>query len=159
MDSELKEFLLRQGRLHRMCNENLIALKACSSKKDAIELYKKTIDWALEENYPPLSVLRRSFSNCEEYGLYVDKEFRGEKLMDQQVYVLHHCSGTINVELNIEKKIIPMIYLANDCDITIKRPESSAFSIRVPIYSFGENIIRAKNTDNVEFRIYNFETK
>lgn len=142
-----------------MCNENLIALRACTSMESAIDLYKKTIDWALEENYPSLSVLRRSFSNCEDYGIFVDKHFNGELLMDQQVYVLHHCSGVINVGLNLEKKIIPMIYLANDCDITIKRKVDSAFLIHVPIYSFGDNIVRAENADNVEFRIYDFETK
>ena len=57
MQSSWKEYLLRQARLHSMCTENLEGLRACETKADAVALYKKTIDWALEKNYPPVNFI------------------------------------------------------------------------------------------------------
>ena len=39
-----KEFLLRQARLNSMCLDNMDALRACQTKAEAVNLYKKTID-------------------------------------------------------------------------------------------------------------------
>ena len=141
-----KEYLLRQARLNSMCTENIDALKACETKADAIALYKKTIDWALEKNYPPVNFIRNEFGDCEDLGIFVDKTFYGEVLNEHQCYVFHNCRGHIAVDINIEKKIIPMLYFANGCNISV----SCVSEIRVPLYIFGENNIHADDT----FRIY-----
>lgn len=156
---EWKEILLRQARLHRMCLENRDALaKLCSTKEQAIELYKKTINWALEEEYPPLDILRSEFSNYEKEGLFVDKHFDGELLYDHLCYVFHHCTGTIYVDINYGEKLIPMLYFANDCDITVLR-KSDGYPIRVPIYTFGHNRVNAVSTDSIIFKHYDYEVK
>lgn len=156
------DILRYEARKHRMCAENRLALAADGiTKEQAIELYKKTIDWALEENYPALDVLRREFSDFEHLGIYVDKHFGGDMLL-QQVVVLHHCSGTINVDLDVKNAVIPMIYVANGCDITIKRPADRVFGlpIRVPIYIFGDDSsVKAVDGENVHFLINHFDTK
>lgn len=150
--------LRRQASLHHMCEENRRALACIGSKSDAIELYKKTIDWALEEGYPSIDVLRRHFSDCGEMGVFVDKTFHGELLDDNLVYVFHNCHGTIHVGLNLEKKLIPMLYFANGCDMSILG-DGSESPVRVPLYVFGGNVIDAKNAEDIEFLTFKFDVK
>ena len=156
-----KAYLQRQARLHRMCEDNRAYLSACETKEDAIRLYKQTIDWALEEEYPDLDFIRKEFTQQESQGFYVDKHFDGEVLNEQQVYVFHNCTGTIRVGLNLAKKIIPMCYFANNCDITILgiEHEDCFAPDRVPLYIFGDNKINAENSSSIEVRIYRHKTK
>lgn len=150
-----KEYLLRQARLHSMCTENLEALKACETKADAVALYKKTIDWALEENYPSVNFIRNEFGDCEDLGIFIDKTFYGEILNEHQCYVFHNCKGHITVDINIPLKIIPMLYFANGCDLSISRADTPhTLPIRVPLYIFGENNISAEDNDDVKFKKY-----
>jgi hypothetical protein len=155
-----KDSLLRYAKLNSMCAENIDALKECEAKSDAIQLYKKTIDWALERNYPNLELLRKEFSDCQNDGLYIDHTFNGEILNEHQVYIFHNCKGTIKVGLNTDKEIIPMLYFANGCEIKVEG--INAIRVRpdiVPCYVFGDNRIEAQNDINAIFRIYREEVK
>lgn len=155
-----KAYLQRQARLHSMCEDNRAYLSACETKEDAIRLYKQTIDWALEEDYPSLDFLRQEFSNQESQGLFVDRTFNGEVLNEHQVYVFHNCKGVIRVGLNLAKKIIPMCYFANGCDMTILGVEGErVFPDRVPLYIFGDNKLDAKNSQTMEIRIFKHKVK
>ena len=150
----------RLAREHKMCAENRAYLNACETKEDAIRLYKQTIDWALEEGYPDLDFLRKEFANQQGEGFYIDHHFEGESLTECQVYVFHHCTGTIRVGINLAKKIIPMCYFANNCNMTILGLEGERlFPDRVPLYIFGENSINAENSPTMEVRIYKHATK
>lgn len=159
MDAQWKRQLRREASAHHMCAENRGALELVDSKDDAIALYKKTIDWALEEGYPNLTTLRREFSDCEEYGIFVDKHFHGEILDKQQVYVFHNCTGTIRTGLNVERRIIPMLYFANGCNMTVKGIGRSYSQVRVPLYIFGENHVFGENSEDIECKIYEYEVK
>ena len=155
-----KDTLLRYGKLNSMCAENIDALKQCETKSDAIQLYKKTIDWALERNYPNLDILRLEFSDCQDEGLFIDHTFNGETLNEHQVYIFHKCKGTIKVGLNADKAIIPMLYFANGCEIKVEG--TNAMRVRpdvVPCYVFGDNDIEAQNDINAIFRIYREEVR
>ena len=156
-----KPYLQRLAREHRMCADNRAYLSACETKEDAIRLYKQTIDWALEEEYPDLDFLRKEFADQQSQGIFIDHNFDGEILNEHQVYVFHHCTGTIRVGLNLAKKIIPMCYFANDCDMTILGVETADQFLpdRVPLYIFGKNKINAANSNTMEVRIYQHETK
>ena len=150
-----KPYLQQLACKHRMCADNRAYLNACETKEDAIRLYKQTIDWALEEDYPDLDFLRKEFSNQQSQGFYIDHHFEGDILNEQQVYVFHNCTGTIRVGLNLAKKIIPMCYFANNCDMTILGVEEDKdYPDRVPLYIFGENKIDAKNSNTIEVRIF-----
>ena len=158
MESELKRLLRREASAHHMCEENRNALEEIETKANAVALYKKTIDWALEEGYPSLPELRRFFSDCEDLGIYVDKVFHGETLKDHQVYVFHNCKGQIRTGINVEKSIIPMLYFANHCEMSVK--SSGSFGqVRVPLYVFGENAISAEEAEDITFKFYLFDTK
>lgn len=137
-----------------MCNENLSALRDCPDKPTAINLYKKTIDWALENDYPTLYDIRTFFGDCEEYGIYVDADLSSVTASRLQSYVFHTCYGTLNVEMDYENRIIPMLYFANNCDVEVVCRQHNEPPIRVPIYTTAANSVVAKNTDNVEFKKY-----
>lgn len=161
MSSNWKPYLQRLAREHRMCAENRAYLSACETKSDAIRLYKQTIDWALEEGYPDLDFLRKEFAHQENEGVYVDHHFEGEILNEHRVYVFHNCTGHIRVGLNLAKKIIPMCYFANNCDMAILGIENKDGFMpdRVPLYIFGENNVVANNTSTTEFRVYCHDVK
>lgn len=155
-----KDILLRNGKLNSMCAENIAALKECETKSDAIELYKKTINWALERDYPSLEVLREEFAECHSDGIFVDHTFNGEILNEHQVYVFHNCRGTIKVGLNMDKAIIPMLYFANNCEMTVEGINATRIMPDiVPCYVFGYNDISAHNDINAIFRIHREEVK
>lgn len=150
-----KDSLIRYGKLNSMCAENIDALKDCGTKSEAIQLYKKTIDWALERNYPSLEVLRSEFNCFQDDGLYIDHTFNGETLNEHQVYVFHNCKGIIRVGLNSDKAIIPMLYFANGCEMTVEGINAMRIMPDVvPCYIFGDNHILAENDINAIFRIY-----
>lgn len=142
-----------------MCRENRAALDSLQDKGEAIELYKKTIDWALEENYPNFVTIQRDFSDCGDYGIFVDRDFHGEVLNEQQVYVFHRCTGWIRTGLNVSKRIIPMLYFANGCDMTLKPFGPAGIETRVPLYVFGRNLVKVDASGDVVFKTYKFETR
>ena len=156
MTTNWKPYLERLAREKRMCADNRAYLSACETRSDAIRLYKQTIDWALENDYPSIDFLRNEFAHQESDGFFVDTHFNGEILNEEQVYVFHHCTGTIRVGLNLAKKLIPMCYFANNCDMTILGIDNNEriFPDRVPLYSFGDNNIVATNTLDVNFRLF-----
>ena len=157
MSIEWKKRLRREASAYGMCRENRDALESLDTKEEAIALYKKTIDWALEKGYPRFSTIQRDFCDCERYGIFVNKVFHGELLDDQQVYVFHHCSGRVRTGLNVGKKIIPMMYFANGCDITISGAGPAGLAVRVPLYVFGQNSVFAQSSEDVVFTTYKFD--
>lgn len=159
MDTQWKRQLRREASAHHMCAENRFALESADDKAAAIALYKKTIDWALEEGYPSLDTLRRDFSDCSVYGIFVDHHFNGDVLDAHSVYVFHNCTGTIRTGLNVGRRIIPMLYFANGCDMTVKGIPGSRSGARVPLYVFGDNRISAENSEDVNCVTYKFDAK
>lgn len=159
MDKQWKIQLRREASAHGMCAEYRDLLGSVETKYDAIALYRRCIDWALEEGYPSIETLRHDFKSCEIYGVFVDHEFHGETLDSQKVYVFHNCKGTIRVGLNASLKIIPMLYFANGCDMDIKGIPGSAMQVRVPLYIFGQNRISAEQSEDLVCKTYNLAVK
>lgn len=150
-----KSYLQRLARIKGMCDDNRAYLSACETKADAIRLYKQTVDWALEEHYPDFEFIEKEFSDAEQEGVFVNKQFDGEILNEHQVYVFHKCSGTIRVGINRDKRIIPMLYFANGCKMVVEGIEDSRLlADRVPFYIFGENEVTPINSDKLDARIY-----
>lgn len=149
----------RQASARHMCEENRLALEEASSKEAAVALYLKTIDWALEEGYPRLDTLREYFTDCEPYGVFIDRKFHNELFIDKPVYVFHHCSGTIRVGLNRMKSTIPMVYVANGCNLYVQASDNLGLRTRVPIYNFGDNRVIGEDSENLVCKVYNLEVK
>lgn len=147
------EKLISEGRRHGICTEGM--KRIMSEDKDAmVDYYIRIIDWSLENGYPDLETLRSEFSGFEEKGIYVGKTFSGEVFDKLQTYVFHNCKGTIKVAMGYENAVIPMLYFANGCDIRVECEQKNIPAIKVPVYVFGNNDIRAVDGDNVKFKFY-----
>lgn len=159
MDSNWKRKLRREASAHGMCAEYREELGSVETKHDAIVLYKRCIDWALEEGLPTIETLRHDFNDCEVEGVFVDKEFHGEVLNDSKVYIFHNCKGRVMVGLNREKRIIPMLYFANGCDMEITGMNNCLVPVYVPLYVFGDNRIMAEQSEGLICKTYKFDVK
>ena len=154
-----KRYLTRQAKLSRMCYENQAYLGACETKSDAIRLYKQTIDWALANKYPSIDFLRKEFSEQEKDGFFVDHKFCDDMLNDQQCYVFHNCTGKIRVALNYEKQLLPMLYFANGCNMTVEFIGIEYLPItQFPIYVCGENKIKTKHNRFAKVKLYTIKS-
>ena len=118
-------------------------------------LYKKTVDWALENGYPGLDVIREHFNGMEQDGIYVDRDFKYDNVVSQ-VSVFHNCSGSIRTGLNVKTMVIPMLYLANGSRLVIDGNGSTDWAVTVPVYVCdGCEAVQGKG---VRLRIYRIKT-
>lgn len=149
---------MEQARLKGICVDGYSEMRT-DNLDMLVDYYIKNPDWCLERDYPTLQFLKEHFSNIEDRGVFVNKTFHGELLNDLQSYIFHNSKGTIKVGLNVDKAIIPMLYLANGCRLRIIgvgdwKPSRTKDRTLVPIYSFGRNDISAKDNVYVEFVHY-----
>ena len=155
----LKDKLTNVAHAKGMCAEGYKRMLECADVDAMADFYLTIPDWCLERDFPSLQMLREHFTGCGSKGVFVDRTFHGEVLNDLQTYIFHNCKGTIKVGLNVDKAIIPMLYLANGCrlriigvgDIVPKKPSE------VPVYVFGANDYSAKDNKYVKFTIYKNE--
>jgi hypothetical protein len=151
MEEELREILIHDAKRKNICIDGFKRVLSSNDKHELLDYYKSIIDWSLERDFPPIDVVRRYFSDSESDDVFVDRVFHGETFSSSQIYVFHACQGTINVAMDYDNEIIPMLYFANNCHITIRCEQENLRPIRVPLYIFGDNTIVATNDDNVEF--------
>ncbi len=159
---KLKSYLENKVSELGICESGMERLRGISDRASLIAYYIQHPDWCLERGFPDIRVLREFFSDCSEYGVFVDRIFHGELLNDSQTYIFHNCKGTINVGLNTEKAIIPMLYLANGSRLHIVgvgdiKPKKASERSIVPIYTFGKNDVSARDNRYVKFTRYKTE--
>lgn len=158
---DIKNDLIHTARSKGICAEGFRKMLESEDVDALINYYVGNPDWCMERNFPDLETLREYFADAGKKGVFVDKTFHGELLNDLQVYIFHNCKGTIKVNLNVEKAIIPMLYFANGCDMKVDFYQPASVSsvrrlppVKVPIYSFGKNDVTAVSDENVEFKVY-----
>lgn len=150
-----KESLMHGARTNGICLDGYNVMRSANTEA-LIDYYVQNPDWCMKRSYPPLDEMR-NFVDIETrtaHGIFIDHRFDGELLDQHQAYIFHNCTGTVRVALNLEKKIIPMLYFANGCNMTVECTQSNAFPIRVPLYIFGENTVIAKDNNNAIYRRY-----
>lgn len=138
------------------CTEAYRELLSCGTKDDIIEVYKRNYQWCLENDFPCIDFIKREFSGYGHENIFVGKHFDGETIKTQTV-IFHNCTGIVNVEMDYEERVIPMLYFANDCKMNVVCRQENVFPIRVPLYIFGDNHIIATDTEDIEFRKYFYE--
>jgi len=148
MEQKWKNRALADIIAHKVCDEYSSLTSRAKTKVDALHLYKRGIDWCLENDSPSIDLLRSYRDDCAYNGIFIDRHFDDELLIDQPVYVFHNCSGTIRVGLNLKKRIIPMLYFANGCDMTVVG--ESPTRVRVPLTVYGDNNIVAETDGSIE---------
>lgn len=150
-----KDILIERAKEQGMCRENFTALERLSDRKSAVALYKKTVDWALENGYPGLDVIRRYFNGMEQDGIYVDWNLKYDEVVSQ-VAVFHNCSGTIRTGLNVGTSVIPMLYLANGSRLVIDGNGRTDWPVTVPVYVCdGCEAVQGKG---IRLKIYRIKT-
>jgi hypothetical protein len=153
-----KRHLLYLAAKTGMCDPYMAALKECRDKREAVELYKKELNWALSVDYPPFPTIAGEFRGMESEGVFVGHTFSGEVFKRQQCYIFHRCMGEVAVDIDTERSVIPMLYVANGCDLRIRRADTSdRLAIIVPIYVFGENHVVPMEADNIRFHVFRKE--
>lgn len=119
-----------------LCDNYRNPLERCETPAQAIRLYKNCISWALQERYPTKEELL-AFATKEtlaDNGVYIDMEFNGERIDGHIVCVFLNCKGRISTGLNLNKAIIPMLYLSEGCDLKIKVDDGLLHTIPVELY-------------------------
>jgi len=154
--SDIKQILMSDARAKGICIDGYNEIHHISDKGELVNYYTANPDWCLERDFPSLAFLKEYFSDCEDKGVFIGKAFHGELLNDLQAYIFHNCKGTIKVGLNVDKAIIPMLYLANGCRLRIVGVGTKAQKqpSQIPVYSFGINDISAKSNRYVKFLRY-----
>lgn len=153
---EIKESLIHTAHAKGICAEGYRQMLESSDIDALVNYYVANPDWCLERSFPDLQTLTDKFADYEDKGVFVNKTFHGELLNDLQTYIFHNCKGTIKVGLNVDKAIIPMLYLANNCDLEIVgiseiKPIKPS---EVPVYMFGQNDVSARDNEYVLFRMF-----
>lgn len=119
-----------------LCNNYRNPLERCDTAAQAIRLYKNCISWALQERYPTKEDLL-AFASKEtlaENGVYINTEFNGERIDNHICSVFLGCKGWISTGLNIEKAIIPMLYLSEGSNLKVKVDDGLLSPIPVELY-------------------------
>lgn len=152
-EKRLKEILLGEAQRAGICKDGYKRI-VYSEIDRIIEFYLECPDWCMARDFPSLDLLRREFPDVQDKGIYVDQTFTGELFSGKQTYIFHNCKGTIKVAMDYDKEIIPMLYFANGCDITVSCEQENNPPIRVPIYETEEwsNVVNFVVMDNCEFK-------
>ena len=138
---QLKEMLLEEARRGGICADGFREMRT-DSIGELVDYYVANPDWCMERGFPSLEILRSEFSDIEDKGVYVGKTFNGEVFSDKQVYIFHDCKGTIKVAMDYDNAVIPMLYFANGCDITVSCEQPNDPPIIVPIYYTDDSMIK-----------------
>lgn len=151
----LKERLINIAQAKGICDEGYRRMLEAAGVDGLIGYYIGNPDWCMERDFPPIEMLRADFGGIEDRGVYVGKRFDGEVMRDKQVYIFHGCTGMIEVEMNYERGIIPMLYFANKCKMRVKcHQDNGRNPIRVPLYQYGKNDVQAKDCAGASFVRY-----
>lgn len=154
-EKELKETLMEGARQEGICAEGYGLMRGYD-RDGLIDYYVANTDWCLERGFPSLKMLKREFSDIEDKGVCVGKEFNGELFDSKQTYIFHNCSGTINVAMDYGHEVVPMLYFANKCRIRVECKQSNNPPIVVPLYIVEEkdNKVTGAKSDGCVFKRY-----
>lgn len=149
----LKDILMQDARQKGICIDGFKEMRSLDMT-GLVDYYVANPDWCLERDFPSLQTITEKFADCEDKGIYVNRVFDGEEFKDLQTYIFHNCSGTIKVGMNYQRAVIPMLYIANGCRLSIVCEQQNVPAIKVPVYIFGENAVATQIGMNAEFKIF-----
>ena len=152
-----KAELLADAERNGICGQYMELLRRADSISDFMNIYRRGAEWALEKDCPSYELLQSlADERLDLHGVYVDKRFDGDVLASKQVYIFHHCTGTIKTGLNIRQRVTPVLYFANGCDIRIESMNEDylAHPVRVQAYVFGDNHIEAESSKKMNCVLY-----
>lgn len=155
----LKE-LLRAYHPKDICKDGYGRALGAKNIEALADYYLTMPDWCMRRNFPKMEILREYSKGLEYKGIFVGKDFHGETIRGIQTCIFHDCQGMVNVEMDYDKSIIPMLYFANGCQmqITCEQTENKNAPITIPLYVFGGNNLIAEDNEYAEFITYKKNT-
>lgn len=152
-EMQLKEVLMEDARRGGICAPGYELMRGYD-REGLIGYYIQNPDWCMERGFPSLELLRREFSDIEDKGVFIGRTFNGEVFDKLQAYIFHDCKGTIKVAMDYDNAVIPMLYFANGCDITVRCEQINSPAIHVPIYQTEEwnNVVNLVISEGCEFK-------
>lgn len=164
MKEDIKDILIAGARAGGICGEGMSRLRYAPNRDSLVEYYVENPDWCMERDFPDYALLERLAGELSGHGVYVGREFSGELLNERQVYIFHGCRGVIRVGLNVERELIPMLYVANGCRLRIvgvgdSEAGDARHQVNVPVYVFGRNDLSVRDNRYVRFNKYRFPKK
>lgn len=138
-----------------LCDNYRRALENCVTAAQAIRLYKNCISWALLERYPTKEDLLSfaSTATLAENGVFINTEFKGERIDNHVCCVFIGCKGHIRTGLNLKKQIIPKLYLSEGSSLIVDADANLMYPIDVELY-YGSHI----HGDRLSVKSYNDKT-
>lgn len=161
-ENQWKSVVIADAISKGICNEYAELLSRSKDLPQFLHLYRRGVDWSLENDCPSIALMRQfPEERLDLHGIFIDKHFDGDVLMDRSVYIFQHCTGTIKTGLNVDRKEIPMLYFANGCDMRIESANDFVppTPIKVPLYIFGANNVICEATPKILGITYNKEVK
>lgn len=152
-EMQLKETLMNDARREGICAPGYELMRGYD-RDGLIDYYVQNPDWCIERGFPSLKLLRREFSDIGDKGVFVGKTFDGEVFDKLQTYIFHGCKGTIRVAMDYDNAVIPMLYFANGCNITVSCVQKNNPRIIIPIYETEEwaNVVNFVESEGCEFK-------
>lgn len=151
---EDRERLIERAKMAGVCTEGIRHL-VDDGFAALVEYHKSIPEWGIETGIPGMEILRKYKSDIEEFGIYVDRVFRGERIAGPQTVMLHKCKGEIEVGIDMKMRVIPMLYLCDGSMIKIRVVDG----VRVPVYVSSDSNVEVKRESDGSCRIYSIEVK
>lgn len=154
-NKQLKETLMENARHAGICADGYGLMRGYD-RDGLIGYYVSNPDWCLERGYPTLELLHQEFSSIEDQGVFVGRTFDGEVFDKLQTYIFHNCKGEIKVAMDYENAVIPMLYFANGCNMTVSCEQKNIPAISVPLYvtNEGNNIVNHEDNESCTFKVH-----
>lgn len=143
-----------------LCANYRNALMACDNINQAARLYKSCISWALLERYPTkeelLDIANGDKAVLAKNGIFIDTLLNGELIDDFLCCVFLSCTGSIRVGLNVEKAIVPKLYLSEGTRLSVEPITPIIGKYQVELYY--DSHIETKALDAFSIYDYNKHT-
>lgn len=162
LGKEEKKRMLDKEEIRRQCTEKGICeigvalVEKAKTDSDFIRYYKQQITGCLKAGFPDLRFMRKHRKMLSKNGIYVDAHFDCDVLRSMQTYVFYNCTGIIQVEMDTERCIIPNLYFAGGCDITVVCSQDNVMPISVSLSVFGEDKVKCYDSTGAHFFKYNY---
>ena len=135
-----------------VCGQYLELLERQKDLTNFLSLYRRGARWSLEHNVPRIDMLRQcTEERLDLHGIYIDRHFDGDIFWDRQVYIFHNCTGTIRTGLNLDRRIAPILYFANGCNMRIESANADCITtpVHIPIYVYNNSHIEAEDSAKI----------
>lgn len=117
-----------EAKKNNICPEYFSEMTKQSNIAPLCEMYFKGSDWAMENDFPKLNILRKFKGNSEQYGLFTD--YVGQLNM-QSVLNRKAFFGDSRVRIDAKSFSVSEIYARHNSELTVFASENAIMIINI----------------------------